>query len=160
MHELGSPYHAKKYLKTMADSLGESLEFIVLKDASGRIAGAGVFILQGGTATNLHANILRKYRGDYAGEFLYWSAITHYCHRGFANFDMGRSLSGSGNETFKMKWRPARKPLAYWFALQPGAEPPSLNQKNPRFGPAIWAWKRLPSFVVRPLGPALIRGLA
>jgi len=160
MHELGSPYHAKDYLKTMADSLGENLEFAVLYAPDGKLVGAGVFIQHGKTVTNLHANLLRAYRSDYAGEFLYWKVIERYAQRGFKTYDIGRSLIGSGNETFKLKWKPRQQLLAYWYALQPGAELPALNQKNPKFAAAIWLWKRLPAFVVRPIGPFLIKGLA
>ena len=160
MHELGSPYHARAYLKHMAELLGDTLEFAVLYTPDGKIAGAGVFILHGRVATNLHANILRRYRSDYAGEFLYWKVIERYCLRGFQVFDLGRSLAGSGNETFKMKWKPRRDELAYWYALKPGAELPALNQKNPTFALAIATWKRLPAFLVRWIGPYLIRGLA
>jgi hypothetical protein len=101
-----------------------------------------------------------RFRSDYAGEFLYWSVIERYCQKGFKVFDMGRSLIGSGNEVFKMKWKPRRQLLAYWYALMPGHRLPELNQKNPRFQAAIWLWKRLPAFIVRPLGPSLIKGLA
>jgi hypothetical protein len=160
MHELGSPYHNKAYLHTMAESLGAAVEFAVLYGPRDELAGAGVFILQDGTATNLHANILRSFRSDYAGEFLYWMALERYCRGGFRMFDLGRSLIGSGNETFKMKWRPRKEPLAYWYALMPGHRLPALNQKNPKFQLAISIWKRLPAFVVRPLGPFLIKGLA
>lgn len=160
MHELGSPYHAKSYLKAMADSLGETLEFAVLYAPNGKLAGAGVFIQHGKTVTNLHANLLRDFRSDYAGECLYWKVIERYAQRGFKTYDIGRSLVGSGNETFKMKWKPRRHPLAYWYALQPGAELPALNQKNPKFAAAIALWKRLPDFLVRPVGPFLIKGLA
>ena len=160
MHELGSPYHSRTYLHTMAESLGEAIELAVLYGPRGELAGAGVFILQGDTVTNLHANILRRFRSEYAGEFLYWSAIERYCGKGLKVFDLGRSLIGSGNETFKMKWRPRRKLLAYWYALMPGHGLPELNQKNPKFQLAIEVWKRLPAFLVRPLGPFLIKGLA
>lgn len=160
MHELGSPYHAKTYLKTMAEFLGDTLEFAVLYAPQGALAGAGVFIQHGKTVTNLHANILRAFRSDYAGEFLYWGVIARYARRGFQIYDIGRSLVGSGNETFKMKWKPRKHPLAYWYALRPGVELPALNQKNPKFAAAIWLWKRLPAFLVRAVGPALINGLA
>lgn len=159
MHELGSPYHSKSYLQTMEQALGEALEFVVVY-TNDKIAGAGVFISQGQCVTNLHANILRNYRTDYAGEFLYWSVIERYCHKGFKVLDLGRSLIGSGNETFKMKWKPRRQLLAYWYALIKGRELPDLNQKNPKFQFAIWAWKKLPAFIVRPLGPFLIKGVA
>ncbi|HUH96474.1 MAG TPA: GNAT family N-acetyltransferase [Anaerolineales bacterium] len=160
MHELGSPYHSRSYLQRMAESLGPALEFAVVYAPGGELAGAGAFILQGEVVTNLHANILRRFRPDYAGEFLYWSAIQRYGTKGLSVFDFGRSLNGSGNETFKMKWRPRRQLLAYWYALREGARIPDLNQKNPRFQLAIWLWKRLPAAAVRPLGPWLIKGLA
>jgi len=160
MHELGSPYHNKNYLRAMAETLGDALEFTVMYSAGGELAGAGVFILEGDVATNLHANILRRFRSDYAGEFLYWSLIERYCQKGFKIFDLGRSLIGSGNERFKMKWKPHRRLLAYWYALMPGHTLPDLNQKSPKFQFAIRVWKRLPSFAVRLLGPFLIKGLA
>ena len=160
MHELGSPYHNKNYLRVLAQSLGDRAEFAALYDARGTVAGAGVFIFQEDMVTNLHANILHRFRSDYAGEFLYWSMIERYHRLGFKVFDLGRSLIGSGNETFKMKWKPRKQLLAYWYALMPGQSLPELNQKNPKFQMAIWSWKRLPAFVVRPLGPFLIKGLA
>jgi FemAB-related protein (PEP-CTERM system-associated) len=160
MQELGSPYHSKAYLKALAESLADTLEFAVLYTPDGKLAGAGVFILQGRVVTNLHANILRKFRSAYAGEYLYWKAIERYCLQGFQTFDLGRSLLGSGNETFKMKWKPNKELLAYWYALKPGAQMPSLNQKNPKYALAIAAWKRMPALIIRRLGPYLIRGLA
>jgi len=160
MHELGSPYHRKSYLRTMAESLGERLEFAVVFDGSGKLAGGGVFIKHGDVVNNLHANILQTYRSDYAGEFLYWSAIERYARAGLKTFDLGRSLIGSGNETFKLKWRPRWQRLAYWYALAPGKQIPVLNQKNPKFQLAIAFWKRLPRPAVRLLGSYLIRGLA
>jgi serine/alanine adding enzyme len=160
MHELGSPYHSKTYLQKMAESLGDTLEFAMLYDPHGKIAGGGVFIYHGNTVSNLHANILRFVRSNYAGEFLYWSVIERGIQKGLNTFDLGRSLAGSGNEVFKMKWAPRKKLLAYWHWLAPGQGLPSLNQKNPKFQVAIAVWKRLPAFIVLPLGPHLVRGLA
>lgn len=159
MHELGSPYHSKQYLHQMAESLGDTLQFAVTYDAKGRITGGGVFIYQGKTIFNLHANVLRFARSSYAGEFLYWSVIEHAIQKGCVTFDLGRSLVGSGNDVFKSKWSPEKKPLTYWFWLAPGHELPSLNQKNPKFQFMIATWKLLPKFIVRLLGPFAIRGL-
>ncbi len=44
MHELGSPYHSKMYLRRMAKLLGNALEFAVARGPQGELAGAGVFI--------------------------------------------------------------------------------------------------------------------
>ncbi|MFN8427993.1 MAG: GNAT family N-acetyltransferase [Anaerolineales bacterium] len=159
MRELGSPYHPKKYLRTMASLLGENLEFVVIKDAKDSLVGGAVLAYHGDTATNLHANILNQYRSEYAGECLYWNILEHYIQRGMKVCDMGRSLNGSGNETFKTKWKPRKAPLAYWYYLPKGGHIPELNQKSPKFQLAIWMWKRLPAFAVRMLGPHLIRGI-
>ena len=159
MHELGSPYHSKDYLRRMARLLGGQLEFAVVRDAKGALAGAAVLVYQGGVASSLHANILREYRSINAGEVLYWHMLEHSCRKGIKLFDMGRSLNGSGNETFKMKWRPRGAPLAYWYYLPKGGPVPELNQKSAKFQLAIQVWKLLPKFVVRALGPSLIRGI-
>lgn len=159
MHELGSPYHSKNYLRSMASLLGENLEFVVIKDAKASLVGGAVLVYHGETATNLHANILHNYRSEYAGECLYWNILEHYIQRGMKMCDMGRSLNGSGNESFKFKWKPRKLPLAYWYYLPKGGDIPELNQKSQKFQFAIWMWKRLPSFVVRALGPHVIRGI-
>jgi len=160
MQELGSPYHSKGFLQEMAKSMGSSLEFAVVSRLGSGIVGVGVFITHGKTVTNLHANILRKFRSEYAGEFLYWAAFRHYIARGYTSFDLGRSLIGSGNEVFKMKWASHKHDLATWYALPPGKKIPELHQNNPRFRLAIEMWKRLPRSVARALGPSIIRGLA
>lgn len=160
MHELGSPYHSKGYLRVMAECLGKTLEFAVVYDGDGKAVGGGTFIIHGDWVNNLHANILRRCRADYAGEFLYWSAIERYGRAGFKVFDLGRSLIGSGNEAFKMKWNPRRVPLAYWYALPADKPIPALNQKSPKFRLAIALWKRMPYTLVKALGPSLICGLA
>jgi FemAB-related protein (PEP-CTERM system-associated) len=159
MHELGSPYHPKRYLRRMAELLGDCVEFSVVKDARAALVGSAVTVYHHGVASNLHANILHEFRSAYAGEFLYWSLLEHYCQKGLQVCDMGRSLNGSGNETFKLKWRPRQAPLAYWYYLPRGGAIPELNQKSPKFRLAIWLWQRLPAFVVRALGPSLIRGI-
>lgn len=159
MHELGSPYHSKNYLRKMAEYLGDTLEFAITYNSQNKITGGGVFIYQGNTVFNLHANVLRFARSSYAGEYLYWSVIERGMQKGLSTFDLGRSLVGSGNDIFKSKWAPEKKQLAYWYWLAPGYELPSLNQKNPKFQFAIATWKRLPRFIVRPLGPYIIRGL-
>lgn len=159
MHELGSPYHSKKYLWTMASLLDDNLEFVVIKDVKDALVGSAVLAYHGTTATNLHANILHKYRSEYAGECLYWNILAHYIQRGIKVCDMGRSLNGSGNEIFKFKWKPRKVPLAYWYYLPKGGPIPVLNQKSAKFQLAIWMWKQLPAFAVRALGPYLIRGI-
>jgi len=160
MHELGSPYHRKSYLQKMAETLGNTLEFAVLYNMQGNVAGSGVFITQGLTVSNLHANVIKKYRSSYAGELLYWSVIDRAISKKMRIFDLGRSLVNSGNEVFKLKWVKEKTPLSYWYWLAPNHKLPSINQRNPHFQAAIAIWKRLPLPLANILGTYIIRGLA
>lgn len=159
MRQLGSPYHSQNYLTEMCSNLKGSVDLAVLTYGK-NIVGAGVFIRHADEVINLHANILREYRPLYAGEFFYWSMIQYYKKAGQKIFDLGRSLEGSGNETFKLKWEPEVTPLSYWYYLPDGRQLPDLNQKSPKFQAAIAVWKRLPQFLVDWIGPHIINGIA
>ncbi|HWS23395.1 MAG TPA: GNAT family N-acetyltransferase [Anaerolineales bacterium] len=159
MHELGSPYHSKSYLAEMCSLMDGKIDLAVVRYGK-LVAGAGVFIRHGQEVINLHANILRDFRQLYAGEFFYWSMIENYRRAGLEYFDLGRSLIGSGNEIFKLKWNPQVESLNYWYYLPKGGDIPELNQKSPKFQIAIAVWKRLPQFLVNQIGPHLINGIA
>jgi len=159
MRELGSPYHSKSYLTEMCSILNRKIDLAVVRFGS-KIVGAGVFIRHGKEVINLHANILREFRQHYAGEFFYWFMIQHYHEVGLDYFDLGRSLVGSGNEIFKLKWNPQVAPLNYWYYMPKGGNIPEMNQKSPKFQLAIAVWRHLPQFLVNQIGPHLINGIA
>ena len=159
MKELGSPYHSKFYLETLLKTLGSKAEFVILYGKDKQPVGASLLIHHHQKVVLLHANFLRKYRPLRAGEFLYWSIISECCRRGKKLLDLGRSLKGSGNEHFKMKLRPIRHTLAYWFYLPANKNTPELNQSNPRFQLAMKTWQRMPLWFVRLIGPRLISGI-
>lgn len=160
MHELGSPFHSKAYFQGMAQLLDTSLSFVAMYDSQGKVAAGGVYVTEGKTVVSLYANVFRRYREENAGEFLYWSAMQHYHQLGIRSFNMGRSPVGPRNEVFKMKWRPKRQELAYWYYLRTLKKIPDINQRNPQLQGAIWTWQHLPRPLVRALGPYLIRGVA
>ena len=159
MKELGSPYHSKKFLKTLLNELESQSEMAVIYTKDGKPTGAALMIFHQQSAILLNANCLTQYRALNPGEFLYWSLISECCRRRYKIFDMGRSIIGSGNEHFKMKWRPIKKPLAYWFRLSPGIKLPNLNQENPRYKLPIKIWQHMPLWLIRLAGPRLISGI-
>lgn len=94
-----------------------------------------------------------------SGDFLYWSAISECYRRGIELFDMGRSLIGSGNEHFKMKWRPIKQPLAYCYSLRSDMKLPHFHQANPRYKLLIKIWQNMPLCLARLFGHRLISGI-
>jgi len=159
MRELGSPYHGKKYLKNMIEILKEDMEFAVIYTPNGKPIGGSLLVYNQSTANHLYANVMRAYRPQCAGDFLYWSVIQHCCYKGIKCFEMGRSLINSNNEYFKMKWLPERKVLGYWYNLKPDGKLPHINQANPKFRLAVRTWQHLPLVITRTIGPYLIQGV-
>lgn len=159
MKELGSPYHSRRYLETLLKVFGNKSELVTIYTKDLKPAGGSLLLYHCNKATLLHANILRKYRPLCAGDFLYWSTIDECCRRGIKCLDMGRSLVGSGNELFKMKWSPIRHTLAYWYKMATNKELPYLNQANPRFQLAIKLWQIMPLWLLRLAGPHVISGI-
>ena len=159
MRELGTPYHSKSYLRTLLETVGDNAELVIVYCTDNQPVGGSLLIRNQDHVVQLHANVLRKYRHLVAGDFLYWSVISEYGRRGLKFLDMGRSLIGSGNEDYKMKWRPLKHVLAYWYRLSPGHQLPEFNQNSPRFQLAIKMWQRLPLWIARLVGPRLISGI-
>lgn len=159
MKELGSPYHSRRYLEILKECMGSNAEFVLSRDGNGRIIGGGVMISHQEKMEILHMNAMKKYQSMHVADFFYWSTVQECYRRHVRLIDMGRSLVESGNETYKMKWRPSRHILCYSYHLSPNARMPNLNQRNPRFQLAINAWQRMPLAVANFLGPRLISGI-
>jgi hypothetical protein len=81
---------------------------------------------------------------------------------GCSQFDMGRSEAGSSNLSFKANWGTKEIVLHYNYLLLRLKEIPYLDPRNPKlkYRVAIAAWKALPLFLTKRLGPMLMPGLA
>lgn len=160
MRDLGSPYHSRQYLRNILHEYAHSTQLAVIKTKSGDLAGGALVFFDQNSAVLLHANIISRFSKLRAAEFLYFRIFEECYRRGINTIDMGRSLAGSGNECFKMKWRPRRYPLHYWYwRADRKAKSPGLTQDNSKFRLAIRTWQRLPLVTHKLLGPRLITGL-
>jgi FemAB-related protein (PEP-CTERM system-associated) len=159
MRDLGSPAHSRAFYRAVVEHLGERAEFIVVRDGRELVGGALLF-RHNVTATNYHTVALHKFNRRCPNYLLYWAMIESSCARGDRWFDMGRSMADSSTLSFKGNWSPAIVPLHYNYFLGRAKEIPNLNPANPVFRLQIAAWRRLPLFVTKFLGPRLISGLA
>lgn len=90
-------------------------------------------------------------------DFMYWQLHLHGMERGYRVFDFGRSKRGSGSFDFKRHWGFEPTQLHYQYDLVGQREIPDLSPRNPRFSLVITAWKRMPLWLSRRLGPVLVR---
>lgn len=158
MRDLGSPAHSRRYYESIAENLGDGVDFFVVRDGPKPVAGA-MLCRTNGVAMNIHTVALQKYNPRCPNYLIYWKMIEASCQRGCARFDMGRSLADSPNLAFKLHWGPEPLTLSYNYYLRKLKEIPNVDPRSPRYRIPIAIWKRLPLFATKLLGPRLITGL-
>ena len=127
---------------------------IVLAEYEGKYIGA-LFILHYQGKSILHAAVTDpQYRKVPATDKLLWASFEMIVENKISkSFDFGRTRADSGKHFFKKKWGAANYPVYYSYLVKPGKHIPKILPENPKFGPAIQVWRRLPMFVKRLIGP-------
>lgn len=105
------------------------------------------------------ASSLREYNHLAANMLLYWSILEFAVKHGFKQFDFGRCSPGEGTHKFKAQWGAKEVPLHWQYWLANGNQLPELAPTNPKYQLAISVWQKLPLFVTRWVGPAIIRNI-
>jgi lipid II:glycine glycyltransferase (peptidoglycan interpeptide bridge formation enzyme) len=105
------------------------------------------------------ASSVRDYKALCPNQMLYWEAIRFAMARGFKEFDFGRSTPNEGTFNFKKQWGAAPVQLNWQYLLGASRLVPELNPSNPRYRLAIGAWKRLPVWATKAIGPSIVRNI-
>lgn len=153
---LGTPLYSRSYFERVMRTFPDATRIFVCHRNKEPIAVAfngysngaveGMWAGGGALARSLQANYV-----------LYWEMIKDACLRGCTRYHLGRSTADSGAEDFKKKWN-ARVHQLHWYFYRPHGGPmPELNVANPKFRAAIAAWRRLPLWATRLLGPPIAR---
>ena len=155
---LGTPIYRKQYFRTILESFGDQARiFVALSD--GQPVAAAFNGYDGSMVEGMWAGSLSKYRNLQSSYVLYWEMIKHACENGYSRFHLGRSSVESGGEAFKSKWGAHAEQLYWQYFLPQGGEMPQLNVKNPKYALAIRAWRRLPVWATKMIGPRLAKSI-
>lgn len=153
---LGTPLYPKEYFRSILRIFPDNTRIFVCH-LHGLPAAVAMNGYSHGTVEGMWAGVdpeLRRLQPNYV---LYWEMLRASCLSGFERFHLGRSTAKSGSEQFKEKWL-AEPSQLYWYFHRPDGGPmPDLNVDNPRFRLAIAAWRRLPLWATRRLGPPIAR---
>jgi len=155
---LGTPIYAKRFFRTILETFGEDVCIFIAYLGRKPIATAfnGHF---NGAVEGMWAGSLPEGRSLQVNYVLYWEMIKDACERGFSRYHLGRSTVDTGGESFKKKWN-AEATQLYWSYFMPGGgEMPNLNVDNPKFDLAIRAWRKLPLWATKSIGPLLSRSI-
>jgi FemAB-related protein (PEP-CTERM system-associated) len=155
MRDLGSPAHAQRFYRVMANVFGDRLS-IHLALLEERSVGGLIAIDYAGTVTVPWASTLRAERARCPNNLIYWEAIRWAIARGARCFDFGRSPRESGTHRFKLGWGASERELA-WIRLGADGAPIAASSSGP--GPILErlarVWTRLPVGVATALGARL-----
>lgn len=154
----GTPLYSRDYFENVLRTLGDRARVFICLHRGHPVAAAltGCF---NGAVEGLWAGGRPEARSLNANYVLYWEMIRDACARGHRTFHLGRSTAQSGSEEFKSRWN-AQATQLYWYYFRPsGGAMPRLNVTNPKYQLAIRAWRHMPLWCTRRIGPPLARGI-
>ena len=158
MRDLGTPVYAKRWFAAICRAFADQVAISIAR-VGGRAVGAGFLVRHRATMEIPWASTLRSTNSSGINMLLYWHHLEHAIRQGCRVFDFGRSTRDSGTFRFKQQWGAQPTPLYWHYWLPDGGEPPHLNPDNPRYKLAIAAWRRLPVWTTKMLGPPIVRSL-
>ncbi len=154
MRDLGSPIHHYRFFETVFATFGDRACVVLVRRKLDPVA-ASVVLLYGNRSHNPWASSVKDFRKLGTNMLLYWAMLAHACDHGMDIFDFGRSSPGAGTYVFKQQWEARPTPL-YWYYLTLDGDPVDPMAETLSFT----AWKRLPVWLSRLIGPHVRRHIS
>lgn len=156
--DLGTPIYSKEYFRAVVEAFPNNTRLYSCRSGKTPVSAAMVGMHEG-TVEGMWAGTRADMRNLQSNYVIYWEMLRDTCVSGQKLFHLGRSTADSGAEQFKSKWN-AQSHQLYWYFHRPrGGDMPGLNVDNPKYRLAIAAWRRLPLWVTRAIGPHIARGI-
>ena len=159
MRDLGSPAHSKQFIAHILRHFPDNSWLVVIRH-HGKAVSAGLLLGHADMLEIPLASTVRSANRYSMNMLLYWEILKFAVEHGYRQFNFGRSSKGAGTYRFKQQWgaRPQTLHWHYWLRDEARGMP-SLNTSNPRYALVINIWKRLPLWITRIIGPAIVRYL-
>lgn len=163
MRDLGTPVYSRDFFATLFDTLtdkaGPEPRLVIAYSNAGQAISAGLLISHQGTVEIPWASTLRSANSLNANMFLYWHVLAHSVNQRAAFFDFGRSSKEAGTFKFKKQWGAKPQQLFWHYWLPDNAPLPAITTNNPKYNLAIKLWQRLPVWLTRLIGPAIVKNI-
>lgn len=157
MRDLGTPSYGKKLFAAALEQFPGRAELCIVR-ADGKPVAAGLLLHGWGVTEVPSASSLRSHNHTCANMLLYWNLLQRSVERGQAVFDFGRSSRDSPTFRFKKQWG-AAPVAAEWQCYARSGSSAEMRPDNPSYGRLIRAWRRLPLWLTRVIGPSVVRGI-
>ncbi len=158
MRELGTPVYGKAFFAEILRTFPGESYVCRIRHEGRTVAAAFLTGYRDSVEANWSASP-QQFLHLRPNMFMFWSLLCFAGQKGYRVFDFGRSTVGSGTYEFKLQWNTRPQPLFWDYWTPSGAPAPELNPENPRYKLAIWAWRKMPLFLTKLLGPPIARCL-
>jgi FemAB-related protein (PEP-CTERM system-associated) len=158
MRDLGTPVFSRKLFRSIVRQFPERAEFCVVRAPNGFAIAAALILHGWGISEVPSASSLRPYNHTNANMLMYWRVLERTIERGQHVFDFGRSSQDSNTYSFKKQWGAVPYPAEWQYYLRRGGIS-DVRPDNPKYRRSIRTWQRLPVWLTRWIGPAIVRGI-
>ncbi|WP_206352374.1 FemAB family XrtA/PEP-CTERM system-associated protein [Tautonia rosea] len=157
MRDLGTPVYGRSLFRGILRQFPDRSEICVVRLDTRPIASA--LLIHGRNITEVpSASSLRPYKSTCANMMMYWNLLERAVQLGQGVFDFGRSTPDGPTYKFKSQWG-ATPISASWQFYSNTGESTSIHPDHPRYRLFISAWRRLPVWLTRGIGPFIVRGV-
>lgn len=158
MRDLGTPVYHKKWFENILSHPDIAANIAVVY-MHGKAVSAGFLIKSKDIMEIPWASTLASANQFNANMWMYRQILGFAIEQGCQFFDFGRSTREAGTFKFKKQWG-AQPCQHYWYMIADENSPlPELNPDNPKLKLLISIWKRLPVWLTRIIGPAIVKGI-
>ncbi len=159
MRDLGTPVYGRAFFAALLEHFAGEAELAVVSHAGQPIAGALLVHDDRLRRTQVpSASCLRAFNHTNANMWMYHQLLLRALARGSKTFDFGRSSVDSGTYRFKRQWGAMGSPTVWQYHVLRGSMD-AMRPEQQRYQRKIEMWKKLPVWVTRVLGPAIVRGI-
>lgn len=158
VRNLGTPMFPRRYFHALLETFENDCDIVVILDHSKPVSAVMNFYFKDSVMPYYGGGTTAARRSG-ANDLLYWEVMRRAAHKGYRQFDFGRSKANTGAFAFKKNWGFEPSWLEYEYWTKPGTALPEKNPLNPKYALFIELWKRLPLPLANALGPFLICSL-
>jgi len=161
MRDLGTPVYPKRLFAAILHYLPQQAELALVTIEGAAVAGA--LLVHDDTPHRRETQVpsaccLRAFNPTCANMWMYHQLLRRAIARGSTAFDFGRSSMDSGTYRFKRQWG-AQPHATPWQVYLRSGELDAVRPENPANQRKAEAWKKLPVWTTKLLGPAIVRGI-
>ena len=155
--DLGTPLYSRDYFQSVVETFPRNTRLYSCRAGDTPVAVALIGMYEG-TVEGMWAGARRAdLRHLQANYVLYWEMMRDACVRGYTRFTSAAPPPTPAPRSSRTKWNAESQQLYWYFHRPDGGAMPALNVDNPKYQLAIAAWRRLPLWVTRIVGPRIAR---